>query len=222
MLPTFSKPMDCDHDQVSPDRPYSVTVLRQGMRCPEAVFDIAYKWVRSERAKDWFEREILPSVAHKVQGLCASKFLGHYDTLHDALKKTLEAVESELKFLNEQKTDFSGVGIACRVEKLVSLPHLLAQRCARFFSTDIEESKGDKPPYHSQEMSDDILQNLWHRIRYWDDVSSLEWPVVIYVSCIPSRLDDPDMAEYCAYRACSRATGKLIQIKVTYNDNTSE
>lgn len=78
-------------------------------------------------------------------------------------------------------------------------------------------SECDMAVFSNPDVSDRTLRKQILRIYLWDEVSSLEWPIVIYASYNEETFE-LHYHEYAKYRACSRSTGKLIQITAVKND----
>lgn len=158
---------------------YSVTVLRNVMRCPRNLFDAAYEWARH------LQQEVAPTLRHTIQGSKVTFIKKQSKQPTDAL---WDEITNELK--NFPKPTLS----SGRVAVILGGPIFTYPESRHTLE-------------HQRQVS----------IYDWDKVSSLEWPVVIYATCV-KRGDIARMIDYQRYRAMTRATEKLIEIVITYDD----
>lgn len=185
---------------------YSVTLLRQVMRCSENIFHSAYDptvWQEGMR----------PLMGHKIVGSLVTEPQEQYCPSWD------EAVEMLWKMLERQLLRLSEQGID------PSRAIILFSDCTSSNSQQQEKIKSMiLEKYQIRFPAGSGLDKKRLEIYRWHEVSSLEWPVVIHMACLStwSLGQAADENAYHRYRAMTRATTKVIEIRVTYTDPDDE
>lgn len=208
-----------DHGAASVIRNFtesSLVVLNSVLRCPEFVFQTAYD---SERLR-WpeFAR---PRCGHKIggahvsivrketqiktgKGICAGKGWHAWRRV-DAVDWTVDTVIREVTALSNDGVDRQDIAViistsGCPIGEL-------ADRLRDRVTNRLQDSeKPTKRPKSEQSVEQSLA------IRAWHEVSSLEWPIVIYASVRESGANYRTATDYERYRAASRTTGKFTEI----------
>lgn len=189
---------------------YYCSTLKRIMRCSEKVFNRA------------FDSEILNQIyfettlGHKIQG---SQTIVRIpcDNYKDGSKLMWEEIYCQLIKLRQSDNDFRHVVVITHnydlceyIHKQCGFQGILAAMPNQVSSGGLHLNNIGKELSH-EELEKKLLIYPYYR------VSSLEWPVVIYVGFEGTQSNDT----YARYLACSRATSQLIEIILSVN-STSE
>jgi hypothetical protein len=192
--------------------------------------------------------ELNPVLGHKIQGIQLSSVIRHENNFSDALKTTYAIMDKQLTLLEEQGFDSKSIAVIYQFYNQHNYLGRIfnwdedAHYCPRKVTSavlapydfqgkdvDFETEKGHPfveclLAYIGERTSAPLNEsNALNVPKYplylWSNVSSLEWPVVIYLECNPVSLtfEEEKHIIYTRYRATSRATVKLIHITTTHS-----
>lgn len=197
---------------------FSSVTLRQVMRCSQSIFERAY----ASNMELW--PEVLPTLGHKIQGSQSVMVEETYTTFRKARKALWRHTDKRLRQLLEQNLDITNIAVlvCASGESNHSVCVYLKKQFRKRWPAPLPDLQCLDPTTSDQVLAPPDWTRL--TIADWYAVSSLEWPVVICVSCLPSVLRELQLQNvaYQRYRATSRAMVKLTEITVTYDDTIED
>lgn len=189
---------------------FCMVSLNTVMRCPESVFQAAYDSVHLR-----WSSFAQPHCGHKIGG-AQSSIIRTAMTLMEAFEGLLETLFEAVTALQKDgiRREDMAVITSMTVSHDINLPSRIRSRFDNAVRFENRSGEKRKIPKFDDEHS--------LAIHEWHEVSSFEWPVVLYAALCSGDLDYRAAAAYQRYRAASRATGKLTEIVWIYlEDDTS-
>lgn len=200
------------------DERYSVAVLNKVMRCSENITKLAYN-DETENATgiEWI-KDVQGRCGHKIVGHLPIRENVHFSTLHQAVAALSERINAVVKDFMDKNVDLSQIAIIVgshdEGEAADHMCNYLKSALPDFKKLRQERGQQSVDPNTNKTENKDAV-----KLYLWYDVSSLEWPIVLYVVCRPINypVTEIDYQEYAKYRGMTRAVAKLFYFDFTYD-----
>jgi hypothetical protein len=202
---------------------FSVVVLKQVMRCTENIYQYTYHDMNLLP-----HLQVLPALIaerRNNQGPKYIKIIEHEKNtdfsnllINPALNVVWVKIGDEIKRLTQNGFPLENIAVLINIHDSEVVTYLPFEISMRLWNED------QKDLYDNDCAANKYLDKASYRRRYgignWNSVSSLEWPVVIFASCIPKTLSIEEMRRFSfmKYIAASKATHQFIEITITHEE----
>lgn len=173
----------------------SITELTQIMRCSNSVYRLAYSKL-SFRTKIYKNAEM----AHKIEGIPSISINGDYLEAIEALDELMKMIGNTLDWFHQKGIGYENIAvlIGTNISATESFSSTVFDRCNQKFAS---------------------LMGAGLTMKKWNEVGSLEWPIVIFGCCVRkglARNNKREHVEYIKYRALSRGMVTVVEIICSY------